>query len=414
MKPNDDITNFWLAWRELCSIRLCTNAEFVRTNCKDNLAVAERSEEVAQQARDVIETTNRYFAGMIRSPRNVKALKRFADKAAAERPQSLEGPWVDDDQDEGDFESDSLENQQPVASDSPISDFGKRMALATEDPDEQVPSRIESICALGDDIKRGKLVSEYIDLVAGWNRHDDMTTTAFELVEIDLYRESAEKMGLNGSDGNAEPMLKGRKLKDYLFEDIGGRPGGLCPNLWGYLLKKDPLVVNGRKFPSRLRMVANASFRNPVEDKPFNPDDDGISNEQVDLNSLEPDKEILVRQAGDILRAYLLGRWATYFDVADKIALCCAFFEYVLSDPFVKGLVPISGSALNVRKVKRVSEVFEFLKMNGFEFDTVRALFMRDGQQILRDIAIKDEETRDDACMKLVSHFEETRTSAGK
>lgn len=411
MNQNDDITNFWLAWRELCAIRLCMNAEFVRTRCKDNLAVAERSEEVAQQARDVIETTNRYFAGMIRSPRNVKALKRFADKAAAERPQSLEGTWADDDQDEGDFESDSLESQQPVASDSPIFDFGRRMALATDDPDEQVPSRIESVRALGDDIKRGKLVSEYRDLVEGWDRHEELTMSAFELVEIDLYREAAEKAG--DPDGEKEPMLKGRKLKDYLFEDIGGRPGGLCQNLWGYLLKKDVTVVNGRKYPSRLRMVANGSFRNPVEDKPVSPDGDGNPNESVDPNSLESDKEILVRQAGDMLRAYFLGRWATEFDVADRVALCCAFFEYVLSDPFVESLVPIAKSALSARKNNRVSEVFTFLKVKGFDFDTVRALFRGQGQRILADIAIADKKTSDAACVKLVQHFEKRKVSAG-
>ena len=414
MKPDDDITNFWLAWRELCSIRLCMNAELVRTRCKDDPVVVENADEVVEQARDVIETTNRYFAGMIRSPRNVKPLKRFAEKMAAERSQSLEEPWVDDNQDEGDYGSDSLDSQQSAASDSPISDFSRRMAWGTEDPDEQMPSRTESVRALGDDIKRGKLVSEYMDLVAGWKQHDEMMTTAFELVEIDLYRESAEKMGLNGSDGKAEPMLNGRKLKDYLFEDIGGRPGGLCQNLWGYLLKKDPLVVNGRKFPSRLRMVANASFRNPVEDKLINPDGDEVQNEPVDPESLESDREILERQAGEAFRKYLLDRWTTVFDVADRVALCCAFFEYVLSDPFVENLVPIAKSALNSRKAKRVSEVFSLLKGKGFEFDTVRMLFCGLGQQILKAIAIIDMNTRDDACVKLVRHFEKKRTSAGK
>ena len=411
MKPNDDITSFWLAWRELCAIRLCMNAELVRTRCKDNIAVAENSEMVAKQARDVIETTNRYFASMIRSPRDVKALKKFTGEMAADRTQSFDGHLENGDHDEDVPASGSLECLKEEDDGSPISSIGLRLSRGGEDPDEQVPSRTKSIHAVGDETKRGKLVSEYRDLVEGWDRHEELTMSAFELVEIDLYREAAEEAG--DSDGEKEPMLKGRKLKDYLFEDIGGRPGGLCQNLWGYLLKKDVTVVKGRKYPSRLRMVANRSFRNPVEDKPFNPDDDGSPTEPVDPNSLEPDKEILVRQAGEVFRAYLLDRWATDLDVADKIALCCAFFEYVLSDPFVESLVPIAKSALSVRKNNRVSEVFTFLKVKGFEFDTVRALFRGHGQRILADIAIGDKKTSDDSCVKLVQHFAKREVFAG-
>lgn len=411
MNPDDDITNFWLAWRELCSIRLCMNAELVRIKCEGDPVVAEDSEVVAKQARDVVETTNRYFASMIRSPRNVKALKRFSDKMADAQAQTLDGISEDDGHDEDISSSGSSEYLPTMDNGSPISSIGLRLSRAEEDPDEQVPSRTEDIRAVGDEKRRGKLVSEYIDLVEGWARHDEMTTSAFELVEIDLYREAAKKAG--GANGNKEPMLKGRKLKDYLFEDIGGRPGGLCKNLWGYLLKKGVTVVKGRTYISRLRMVANSSFRNPVEDKPFDSGGDGTPNEPVDQSSLEPDRPILVRQAGDTFRTYLIGKWNTDFDVSDRVVLCCAFFEYVLSDPFVKGLVPISGSALNDRKIKRVSEVYKLFKAKEFEIDTVRALFRGEGQQILTDIAISDKRTRDGACVKLVQHFEKRKVSAG-
>ena len=411
MKPNDDITNFWLAWRELCSIRLCMNAELVRTKCKDDPVVAENSEMVAKQAKGVVEKTNKYFACMIKSPRTVKALKGFSDKMADERAPASDGASEDDAPDEDLSSLDSPEGSQPADNGSPISGIGLRLSRAGEDPDEQVPSRIGSIHAIGDNVRRGKLVSEYIDLLEGWRRHDEMTTNAFELVEIDLYREAAEKAG--DSAGTMEPMLKGKKLKDYLFEDIGGRPGGLCKNLWGYLLKKGVTVVKGRKYLSRLRMVANASFRNPVEEKSLDSDGDETPNELVDPDSMESDKKILVQQAGDAFREYLLNRWGSDFDMADRVALCCAFFEYVLSDPFVKGLVPISGSALNDRKVKRVSEVFTFLKMKGFKFATVRTLFRSEGQQILKAIAIDDKKTRDDACIKLVRHFEKREAPTG-
>lgn len=406
MKPNEDITNFWLAWRELCSIRLCMDAELVRTKCKDDPIVAENSAVVAKQARGVIETTNKYFAGMIRSPRTVKALKRFADKMADEQTSALDVVSEDGAPDEDLSAPGSPEGSQTADNGDPISGIGLRLSRAGEDPDEQVSSRIGSIHAIGDNVRRGKLVSEYIDLVEGWRQHDEMTTSAFELVEIDLYSKAAGKAG---DSFNEEPMLEGKRLKDYLFEDIGGRPGGLCKNLWGYLLKKGVTVVKGQKYLSRLRMVANASFRNPVEERSLDSDGDETPNDLVDPDSLELDKKILVQQAGDAFREYLLNRWVPDFDMADRVALCCAFFEYVLSDPFVKGLVPISGSALNVRKVKRVSEVFTFLKMKGFEFATVRTLFRGDGQEILKYIALKGKETRDDACIKLVRHFEKKR-----
>lgn len=403
MKSNEDITKFWLAWRELCAIRLCMNAELVRTRCKGNIAVAENSEMVAKQARDVIETTNKYFASMIRSPRDVKPLKKFAGKMAADRAQSFDGQLENDDHSGDISTSDTPECLQLADNGSPISSIGSRLSWAGEDPDEQVPSRIGGIHVMGDETKRGKLISEYIDLVDGWDQHDEMTTSAFELVEIDLYGKADKKLG--DSDGNdsgdkMEPMLKGKKLKDYLFEDIGGRSGGLCQNLWGFLLKKEVTVVKGRKYPSRLRMVANASFRNPVEDKPFNPDDDASPNELVDPNSLEPDMEILVRQAGKVFRAYLRDRWATEFDVTDRIVFCCAFFRYVLSDPFVEALVTIPRSTLNLRKTKRVSELFTFLRDTGFAPEDVRGLFQGLGQNILAEFA-----RGDPMCVKLMKHF---------
>lgn len=412
MNPNADITYFWLAWRELCSIRLCMDAEKVRTQCKGDPMLSEVAEDVAVQARGVVETTNKYFASMISYPRNVKPLKKFARKPGDEEVDELEQE-VGEDGVEG-TEVSPIEVERDSTADAFDHFSGEpELGSVNEDPDEAMPSIAGSADMAGSVSSRGKMISEYRDLISRWYERDMTATNAFELVEIDLYRESAKKMAVNGTDGNAEPMLNGKKLKDYLFEDIGDRPGGLCPNLWGYLLKKSPLVVNGRKYPSRLRMVANASFRNPVEEKPCDSNGDEVTSEPVDPSSLESDRAILVRQAGDEFKMYLLENWTKSFDVSDRVVLCCAFFEYVLSDPFVESLVPIAKSALGARKNKRVSEVFSLLKRKGFEFDTVRMLFCGLGQQILETIAVIDENTRDDACVKLVQYFKKRRVSAG-
>ena len=255
------------------------------------------------------------------------------------------------------------------------------------------------------DTKRGKMISEYHDLVYGWDHHDFGVTSAFELVEIDLYREAAEQGGTAGSDGLRDAKLNGKKLKDYLFEDIGGRPGGVCKNLWGYLLKESPSPWG----VSRLRMVANKSFRNPVEEGKSRQEDDDRGPDELPDPDLKPVEPVQVLQAGEVFRDYLVKRWMAEFDVTDRVSICCAFLEYVMSDPFVAGLVPVGMSAFNARKTKRVSEIYSALRDGGYDFDTVRMLFCGDAQEILFDIAVRNQEMRDPVCLKLVVNFERHR-----
>ena len=397
MKPNDDITNFWLAWREICSIRLCMDAGVVRTKCKDIPAVSGEAEKVVEQARDVVETTNWYFAGMIRTPRSVKALKKFAvqtGKDVSECPDQNREEEL-----EAQAERDvPLSNETETRSDSGTHLVeGPSLGSITENPDNVVPAYVGPSQSKRPSLPRGKMVSEYRDLIARWYEKDMAATSAFELVEIDLYREAAEKSEATGLPDNKEPMLNGKKLKDYLFEDIGGRPGGLCQNLWGYLLKKEASCWG----ISRLRMVANTSFKNPLLEKNTTKNDQEPAEDIHDTNSVSSEESAAVKEVGESFRRYLSERWTVSFDVTDRVVLCCAFFRYVLSDSFVESLVPIAKSALNARKTKRVSEVFMFLKDAGFEFDDVRAMFCDMGQKILADFA-----SSDPVCMNLMEHFE--------
>ena len=339
-------------------------------------------------------------------PRGVKALKKYADermasKGAGDSGESEDGGRSDAEDIEDTVSPDSSERLEMDVRMDDTRHFkdGPSLIDTRENEDDAAIGMMGAFRVSDKDTKRGKMISEYRDLVYGWDHHDFGATSAFELVEIDLYRDAAEQDGSLDSSEPREAKLNGKKLKDYLFEDIGGRPGGVCKNLWGYLLKENPSPWG----VSRLRMVANKSFRIPVEvDKNRTDDDDRGQDELVDPDSVVADEPILVRQAGEAFRDYLAKRWTAEFDVTDRVSVCCAFFEYVMSDPFVAGLVPVGMSAFNARKTKRVSEIYSFLKECGYDFDTVRGLFCGDAQEILFDIAVRNQGLRDPVCLKLL------------
>lgn len=412
-----DLTSFWLAWRKTCAIRTCCSEESLSLHnrqCKtvsDQIAESEMKK-VSEDAKWVMEVTNGYFAKMIRTPRSVKALKKYAERMAADRAGYSGEP---DDGSRSDAE-DLEETVSPDPSERLEMDIrrddtrhfkdGPSLTDTRENEDDAAIGMMGTFRVSDKDTKRGKMISEYRDLVYGWDHHDRGVTSAFELVEIDLYRDAAEQGGSADSSGPRDAKLNGKKLKDYLFEDIGGRPGGVCKNLWGYLLKENPSPWG----VSRLRMVANKSFRNPVEEETPRPMDDGRDRGELpDPDSKPFDEPVQVLQAGGAFRDYLAKRWMAEFDVTDRVSICCAFFEYVMSDPFVAGLVPVGMSAFNARKTKRVSEIYSFLKDAGYDFDTVRTLFCGDAQEILFDIAVRNQGTRDPVCLKLVMNFENHR-----
>jgi len=277
---------------------------------------------------------------------------------------------------------------------------GPSLGTLKDDEDEAINPMHGMVRSPGERLGRGKMVSEYCDLVKAWYNHDEGVTSAFELVEIDLYREAAEKTPESERNASVEPKINGKKLKDYLFEDICAATGNISKSLWGYLLKKD-WTPNG---VSRLRMVANASFRNPVEERVPGGKDGKTSREQMSPDTAQGDEAVHVREAVETLRGYWLERWPRTYDVTDKVALCCAFFEFTMSDPFVAGLVPVRMSAFNMRKQKRVGEVFSMLKDRGFDIKTVRMLLRRDAQRVLHEIALAGA-TCDPTCVQLARHF---------
>ena len=131
-----DLTNFWLAWRKTCSIRLCTESHRgeLRAACEDAPELAADAENISRLALKVMGITNARFREMIAVPHGLRR-------------------------------------------------------------------------------------SEFAEETLSWNA-EGACGSAFELVESRLY---------------AKQKLNGRKFKDYLFEDIANRPGGIGKNLLGYL-----------------------------------------------------------------------------------------------------------------------------------------------------------------------------------
>lgn len=403
-----DLTNFWLAWRETCAIRLCMNPSALRRTCASVPEVASDPEGVADRARDVMLTTNRALASLVRMPRSVKSLRRFQDADDPEASREFDEELASSD--DGDGGRERAEARRAVENNGHFAQDGRASAfpsMAENDDDAVARARVHGEKGVLSN-SRAKLVSDYSDYVRGWFEGDLRGVSAFELIEQHLYAKSTGEA--KSGEGAAEPMMNGRRLKDYLFEDIGGRPGGLNRNLWGYLLKKETIWVMGRPYPSRLRQVANESFRMPLVSA--REDDEGAADEEASDPTPDAENQMVAR-AVEILKTYLTSsakasqsRWADEYDVNDRIAVCCAFFRHALTDPFVKGLATVRK--LDPRKDARVSEIFMALKNAGCDAETVRCLFRWQGQAALREIALTcpvEGGAPDPACRKLFEHF---------
>ena len=410
-----DRTSFWLAWRETCAIRRCIDPKSLVRSCAAVPEVAVDPEGVAAQARDIMRSTNRALAALVRMPRSVKSLKGFLGTD----PDGLKAPEVAEEElassDDGHDGPARTENAHAVDDGGHLRQEGGRSPFsAMDESDDDVVARAR--------IHRGngvlpnaqaKLMSEYSDYVHGWLAGSLSDVSAFELIEQHLYAKCAE--GVESGEVSTEPMVDGRKLKDYLFEDIGRRPGGLNKNLWGYLLKKDVVWANGRPYPSRLRQVANESFRQPVVSPR---EDGGGASDEVPGNGggdqcpsdVTPQE---VQDAVKSLHVFLAAssgrsRWADVWDVRDRIAACCLFFHYTLSDPFVLGLAKASKSSLADRQMKVRRELRGWIEKSGLDEPTLLALFRGWGPNEVREIALTcpvKGGVPDPACRELFAHF---------
>lgn len=397
MDQNTDLTVFWLAWRETCSIRRCLDGKVLSQMCKDVPEVMDNPSEAIREAKDVLQTTNGYFRYMVGSPR---------------KPTPLGGKKPHDEEEN---EGSILDETCHIVEDdgrhltAAENDFNKRLAesldyMSQEEKDEAQVKENEAIPHRATGAKQ----SEYIDLVRSWSCMDydaKMPVCAFELMESHLYNKGT---------------LNGRKFKDYLFEDIATRPGGMCKNLFGYLLKKNSSGNVG----SVLRTVANASFSDKnIIDNSFTgnatPDqlEDhfsrmgrgyvGRGKDNMTARAEDPASIVERTEHLDVVRekfrGYIEPRWMGKYDVSDRVAICAAFFanDIVASSAFVLELVQIGKSALGEKLHKHIRAILE---ENGFDLKTSRVLMSGPAKEVLIDCMLRHRE-EDDTCIRLLEHF---------
>ena len=392
-----DVTNFWKAWRETCDIRECMNVERLRKLKSQELALD--AELIAADARDIMRITNKYLADWISKPRKVEALKGMSAESRDEEVES----GSDEEHETSDARNFSkVDNRGHFASEEGESVFSN---ISESDDDN---SHYVSVISSNQKFASGRRVSEFQDYVQLWRSGDLNVPSAFEFIQVDLYNDAqkGEKVGERTyqyggeikTEPIYEPMFKGKKLKDYLFEDIGSRNGGISKNLWGYLLKKGMVRCNGREYPSRLIMVADKSFKgSAVEvkgtDNTENQREMAVVPEEIGRNDID------VEEAASELRKILDKRWVNY-NTSERVVLWCAFMKYNLSDKFVEKVTNTSGKRLNDVKIRCVGEVFTSLKNGGFDIDTVRRLFYSRGQEVLGEFVGKDK-----ICMEVEKYF---------
>ena len=392
-----DVTNFWKAWRETCDIRECMNVERLRKLKSQELA--SDAELIAADARDIMRKTNKYLADWISKPRKVAALKGMSAESRDEEVES----GSDEEHETSDARNFSkVDNRGHLASEEGESVFSN---ISESDDDN---SHYVSVISSAQKFASGRRMSEFQDYVQLWRSGDLDVPSAFEFIQVDLYNEAqkGEKVGERTyqyggeikTEPIYEPMFKGKKLKDYLFEDIGSRNGGISKNLWGYLLKKEMVRCNGRKYPSRLIMVADKSFKDSAvevkgTDDTENQREMAVAPEEIGRNDID------VEEAASELRKILDKRWERY-NIKERVVLWCAFMKYNLSDKFVEKVTNTSGKRLNDVKIRCVGEVFTSLKNGGFDIDTVRRLFYSRGQEVLGEFVGKDK-----ICMEVDKYF---------
>ena len=391
---NLDLTEFWLAWKKTCAIRLCLtesslgihNAECRRqANGKSDSELIDSASfpDIVNQTQTVVRITNRSFSKLIRYPHSVAALNRFKrehercdggmkkqmdvlDKEIAEQ----ERAWTEMVQD------DSHGNAR-----RDVWQDGSNVCIGnTEGRDDAGDAEISvaagKACRVDVGAKsKGELVSEYRDLIASWARCDENVVNAFELMELYMYRKCTHK-----EDG--EPQLDGQKLKDFLFEVRSKLPGGMCKNLWGYLLKEK---ANG-PHRSMLWQAADASYnvtRDPsVRDgeEPERPVDD------VPLSS--PTSKIIEHEIETTVKDYWAKRWRTEYDAVDRVALFCTAFNVPMDAPEIVAITHVGRSSFYKRREKQFRDLLLYLKGKGYLFDDVQ-VFMSVGMRNVLEAVVK-------------------------
>lgn len=165
--------------------------------------------------------------------------------------------------------------------------------------------------------------SDYADEVAGWQDDVPGQGCAFAVLESHLY---------------AKETLEGRPFKDYLFEDVGCRPGGLSANVCGYINKM-------------LRTIAKKSFSKTYRIEEHENDEgeklefqDLSTENRPDFSSLSPRLRRDVNEVVEFFGKYVDelgspdGDDPAAWDQDHWISIYCALHEVPINNPEVRAL----------------------------------------------------------------------------
>ena len=189
--------------------------------------------------------------------------------------------------------------------------------------------------------------SEFADEVERWSDADPRNGCAFMLLESRLYDKKS---------------IKGRPFKNYLYEDIGTRAGGIGGNLYGYV-------------KLMLQTIARDSFSKysriqPVEGKDGGlvPGDEGSTEDRIDLASLSPSEMAEVNEISRFFGEYVAELGFSdddeppVWDQDHWISMYCALHQIPINNPEVARLCRRSKSMLAVVYRQTVDNLLLVLK----------------------------------------------------
>ena len=216
--------------------------------------------------------------------------------------------------------------------------------------------------------------SEFMDEVDGWSDTSPRDGCAFMLLEEYLYDKKA---------------IKGRPFKNYLFEDVGGRSGGLGPNLCGYA-------------KLTLRTIARNSFSKALRDLPREgndgellPENEGSTEERVDLTSLPANERAEINEVIRFFGEYVDelgssdGDESPAWDQDHWISIYCALHQMPINNPDVAGLCRRSKSMLAVVYKQTVNNLLLVLRKRLRASDRAIARAMDTGIPAILDEKMK-------------------------
>ena len=393
-----DLTSFLLEWRDTCAIDKCPQVRTKQTvkgveipELHDGKPVyvcaykhdGESDDDyVARIRADILYVhglTDSRFKNLVRFPRSpgkLSAAKKM-DKSTSDVADDVGNEERVDQRDYGEEYLDSPFVEFRPSTVTPAMQMPEGRALSddafTPDDKRQEQESEEASDTQSGSI-RGRMVSEYIDIVRQWDSNEKVRTHAFQILELYLYNKQE---------------ISGRPFKDHLFEVIAASGG--VGNVWGYLYKKV------------LSSLAKDSFRT------ITGDEDNIGdNDRTDFPQSRMDVDLVeVREASEHLRKWIEKRWPK-FSINDKLALLCTVLEISMNAPEIVARTTVGRQAFYNRKVL-AREALDYLLEKGCSRSAIAGTLAGSFQDILLRFAATDME-----CKWFQSFYDENRKGAGK